>query len=714
MDPVSQPQPEATPKPSSAPAWEQTALGELGKLSQQIVSSVQEGIVVYDRELRYTLWNPFMEKLTGQPASEILGKHALDIHPQWKRLGIDTLLQRALAGHASSAFDFPYSQTRTGWSGWISGRALPLRTSHGEIFGVLAVLQDITKRKRAEEALVANELRYRQLFEDNPQPMFVYNLETMAFLAVNDAAIRHYGYAREEFVFMNMNDLLAPVDSASPAPDGSPLNSGIDKGRLWRHRTRDHRIIDVEISSHVIDFAGCRAVLVLANDVTVRLQAEAALRASEVKYRTLIEAADVAILLADAATGRVTHANRRAETLLGLSRPQIIGLHQSELHPPEAAGRYREAFLKFVDQQGKMPREGLVWNRAGRRIPVDIHASLFELGRSKVVQMILRDITERQRTEESLAHKSRQFEVLSLANRQLIAVLELPRILRTLVSAGMELVEGTVGTVGLLSGDKLVFTEFKAKGAWKPVQFQFASGQGVAGYVLSSKLPYLCNEPEQDPLVVADFRKALGSYNLISVPILNHERKLLGCVEVHNAAGRRLFDDGDLTMLECLAGSAAIAIENAQMAEASRRAEAELARSLALHAATLESIPDGLLVIDTQGRIAGYNQTFVQLWRLPKAILEAREDAKALDCVLSQLKDPAVFLARVKQIYSTPEAESHDHLELKDGRVFERFSKPQRVAGEVAGRVWTFRDVTASRRAKAVRGAARQAKRKPA
>ena len=699
MDPAPQPQPAATPTPSSAPAWEQTALGELGKLSQQIVASVQEGLVVYDGELRYTLWNPFMEKLTGQPASEVLGKHALDIHPQWKRLGIDTLLQRALAGHASSIVDVPYSQTRTGWSGWISVRALPLRNSHGEIFGVLSVLQDITKRKRAEEALVANELRYRQLFEDNPQPMFVYDLETMAFLAVNDAAIRHYGYAREEFMFMNMNDLLAPVEEASAAGAGAPAKAGFDEARLWRHRTRDTRIIDVEISSHVIDFSGRRAVLVLANDVTVRLQAEAALRESEAKYRTLIEAADVAILLADAGTGRITHANRRAETLLGLSRPQIIGLHQSELHPPEAVARYREAFLKFAALQGRLPREGLVWHRAGRRIAVDINASLFELGGSKVVQMILRDITERKRSEESLAHKSRQFEVLSLANRQLIAVLELPRILRTLVSAGMDLVEGTVGTVGLLADDKLVFTEFNAKGAWQPLPFQFASGQGVAGYVLSSKLPYLCNEPEQDPLVVADFSKALGSYNLISVPILNHERKLLGCVEVHNAAGRRLFDDGDLTMLECLAGSAAIAIENAQMAAAGRQSEAQLARSHALQAATLESIPDGVLVIDTQGHIAGYNQAFVQLWRLPPAIVEARDDAQARNHALSQLQDPAGFQAQVKEIYAHPEAESHDHIEFKDGRVFERFSKPQRVGGEVVGRVWTFRDVTALRAA---------------
>ena len=219
MEPSPQPQPNGLPKPASHPAWEQTALGELGKLSQQIVASVQEGIVVYDRELRYTLWNPFMEKLTGQPATEVLGKHALSLHPMLKQQGIDVLLERALAGHASSTFDYPFSQTRTGWSGWISARAIPLRNARAEIVGVLSVLQDITKRKRAEEALIANEQRYRQLFEDNPQPMFVYDLETMSFLAVNTAAIRHYGYSREEFMFMGFNDLLAPADLPPPPPE---------------------------------------------------------------------------------------------------------------------------------------------------------------------------------------------------------------------------------------------------------------------------------------------------------------------------------------------------------------------------------------------------------------------------------------------------------------------------------------------------------------
>lgn len=839
MEPIPQPVSEAAAKPVAAPPWEQAALGELGKLSQQIVASVQEGIVVYDRELRYTLWNPFMERLTGQPASEVLGKNALNIHPYLKQQGVDVLLIRALAGHPSATFDYAFSQSRTGWSGWISRRITPLRNARGEVIGVLSVVQDITKRKRAEEALVANELRYRQLFEDNPQPMFVYDLETMAFLAVNDAAMRHYGFTREEFLFMKFDDLLAPTDATPSTTEEANLRGSQDEERLWRHRTKESRIIDVEINSHVIDFSGRRAVLVLANDVTVRRQAEAALRESEAKYRTLIESADVGIVLINADTGRVIEANRRAEALIGLSRAQIIGLHQSELHPPEMAARYREMFSRFLSHRAKVAREGLIWNRAGRRIAVDMLATVVELGGSKVVQAMFRDITERKRTEEALARRTRQFEVLSRANSRLIAVPDAPSALHTLVTSAMELVEGTAGTAGLIVDGKLVFTDYHTKGAWQPVKYQFARGQGVEGYVLASGLSYLCNEPSQDPLIMPEYHRALGFRNLIIAPIQNHEKELLGCVEIHNAFGQRSFEESDLTMLECLAGSAAIAIENAQRLEARqraearysrlaenvidviwtvdldlritdmtpsaaqlfgytaselvgrsvydvlapaslaavkqavgqglkpqrlakkneswskvieveqlrkdgstvwveatvrllfdknrtpvgflgvtrditerRRAQADLQRSLALHAATLESIADGILVVDTQEKMTGFNQTFVHMWRIPKAIIETRDDEKAVEFVLSQLKDPQAFLSRVRQIYATPEVESHDHIEFKDGRVFERFGKPQRVAGEVTGRVWSFRDVTERYRAKAARAARRAPKKK--
>jgi diguanylate cyclase (GGDEF)-like protein/PAS domain S-box-containing protein len=129
-----------------------------------------------------------------------------------------------------------------------------------------------------------------------------------------------------------------------------------------------------------------------------------------------------------------------------------------------------------------------------------------------------------------------------------------------------------------------------------------------------------------------------------------------------------------------------------------KRAEAELREALSLLSATLESTADGLLVVDGQGSIASFNQKFVEMWRIPESILASRDDAQAIGFVLGQLRDPDAFVAKVNDLYAQPSAESHDTLEFLDGRVFERYSKPQRVGGTTVGRVWSFRDVTEHKR----------------
>ncbi len=115
--------------------------------------------------------------------------------------------------------------------------------------------------------------------------------------------------------------------------------------------------------------------------------------------------------------------------------------------------------------------------------------------------------------------------------------------------------------------------------------------------------------------------------------------------------------------------------------------------------ATLESTTDGLLVVDRGGRIERYNRQFVEMWNIPQDVLDTRDDSKPIGVVLSQLAKPDDFVAKVKALYADPKADSFDVLHFKDGRVVERYSKPQRVGEDIVGRVWSFRDVTERRRA---------------
>lgn len=130
-----------------------------------------------------------------------------------------------------------------------------------------------------------------------------------------------------------------------------------------------------------------------------------------------------------------------------------------------------------------------------------------------------------------------------------------------------------------------------------------------------------------------------------------------------------------------------------------RSAQAAASRSLSLLQATLESTADGLLVVDLEGRIISYNQRVAEMWGIPPELFASGDDARAIAVAVEKLSHPEEFLAKVQELYEQPELASYDVLELKDGRVFERYSQPQRIDGGSVGRVWSFRDVTARRRA---------------
>ncbi|MCC5632210.1 PAS domain S-box protein [Nostoc sphaeroides CHAB 2801] len=130
-----------------------------------------------------------------------------------------------------------------------------------------------------------------------------------------------------------------------------------------------------------------------------------------------------------------------------------------------------------------------------------------------------------------------------------------------------------------------------------------------------------------------------------------------------------------------------------------KQTQVALENSLSLLNTIFESIQDGILVVDSLNNITSYNQKFLEMWSIPPELLTEPDHPQRLAYLANQLKDPNVFLQRVRELYSQPEVVSYDSLELCDGRVFERYSCPQRIGEQIIGRVWSFRDITQRQKA---------------
>lgn len=251
------------------------ALRASRQLYMELVDSIDGIVWELDFSTFYfTFVSKRAEELLGYPVEEWRKTNTFwqdQIHPEDRNLALSSCLSSTEKGENHElVYRFRAADGRFIWFRDIvtvvceNGRPVKLR----------GVMFDITTRKEAEEALVASEDRYRRLFESNPIPMWLFDLETLAFLAVNDAAVEHYGYSREEFSAMTIKDIRPEEDVPLLMHEVQQISAGFRSSGIWRHRKRDGSLINVQVASHTTPFAGRAAVIVMAMDVTERLRAE--------------------------------------------------------------------------------------------------------------------------------------------------------------------------------------------------------------------------------------------------------------------------------------------------------------------------------------------------------------------------------------------------------------------------------------------------------
>lgn len=245
-----------------------------------IVESSDDAIIGKTLDGTITSWNKGARLLFGYGASEVIGRSIAVLLPPDRAAELDGILDRLRQGESIDHF-VTSRMTKDGRRLDMSLTISPIRDQTGKICGASTIARDVTAQLQSQEALEDSERRYRLLFESNPQVMWVYDATTLQFLAVNNAAVKRYGYTRDEFLAMTLRDIRPPEDVPRFLEATAQTASDLHTGGPWRHKKKDGSIITVEITQQPILFGDRTACFAMANDITERKLLEEQLRQAQ-------------------------------------------------------------------------------------------------------------------------------------------------------------------------------------------------------------------------------------------------------------------------------------------------------------------------------------------------------------------------------------------------------------------------------------------------
>ncbi|HEY6121687.1 MAG TPA: PAS domain S-box protein [Pyrinomonadaceae bacterium] len=377
---------------------------------RNLVEHASDTIFTQDLEGRLTNLNTAGSRFLGRSQQEVIGTPFNDA------FRIQTQNGSFLGPLEDKELRTQFIATNAGGEQrWLDLVLSPIKDRLGDTIGFRGLARDITDRKEIEIALRDSEERYRTLFESTPQPIWVYDEVTFGFLAVNDAATRIYGFSREEFLSMTIDRIR--LSEGAPAlliksPDGAgdPILSS-----PWRHKTKDERIIYVEMNSHAVIFNQRPARLVIVNDVTERKlldeqqrRMHTSLQHSAMEWRQTFNAIEFPVLILDL-TGQIKRANEAAEVAAAPFTGEITGKNIMELGDGQPWKKAAE-LLREIQANESSPSAEISDELSGKTWTITLYV-IHEFGSfGDRAILIAQDITKRTQLETSL----RQSEKMSL------------------------------------------------------------------------------------------------------------------------------------------------------------------------------------------------------------------------------------------------------------------------------------------------------------
>jgi len=263
--------------------------------------------------------------------------------------------------------------------------------------------QDVAEARRVAESLRQSEESHRVLFEKSPLPMWVIERQALQFLAVNDAAVRHYGYTRAEFLEMTLQDVNPPEDVPGLLAYLAGAPSEQHALVTVRHRKKDRTVIDVEIIAHDIAFGEWKALLAVMTDVTERRRSEEALRRSRESFQRLFDEAPIGMAILAGGGIELTRVNRALCTMLGHSKEELSGLGFDRfVEPADLEAHLAAAGEFFEGKRSSFKAEARYLRKVGEPLWGNLTVERIEdsTGQMLFVLAMLEDISERRRAAE--------------------------------------------------------------------------------------------------------------------------------------------------------------------------------------------------------------------------------------------------------------------------------------------------------------------------